>query len=154
MEITTPIFNILLADDDPDDRFFFKKALQELPVKHHLQTVSDGEQLVTYLQDNVDHLPDVLFLDINMPRMNGKECLAFIKKDQHFKCMVVVINSTSLSNDSADSLYELGAHYYLQKCDFTEMGVHIGKVLDLLAANKEQPMRCNFIINQARSYNN
>ncbi len=154
MEITTPIFNILLADDDPDDRFFFRKALQELPVKHLLQTVADGEQLVSFLDENINHLPDVLFLDINMPRMNGIECLTFIKGDCRLKCLVVVINSTSLRDDVADKLYGLGAHYYLQKCDFTEMGVHIGEVLELLTANKEQPMRCDFVINQARSHNN
>ena len=55
--------NILLADDDTDDRFFFDKALKEIPIATHLTTVHDGEQLMNYLSENSEHLPDVLFLD-------------------------------------------------------------------------------------------
>jgi CheY-like chemotaxis protein len=61
----TPL-NILLADDDKDDRFFFEKALQEVAIPTLLTTVNDGQELMDYLFKNSDHLPDVLFLDINM----------------------------------------------------------------------------------------
>ena len=63
--------HILLADDDIDDISFFDKALKELPVSVNLTTVNDGHQLMNYLSENLEHLPDVLFLDLNMPRKNG-----------------------------------------------------------------------------------
>jgi len=59
---------ILLADDDIDDCFFFEKALEELQLSTHLTIVHDGQQLMNYLSENSKNLPDVLFLDLNMPR--------------------------------------------------------------------------------------
>ena len=60
--------NILLADDDTDDCIFFKEALDELLLPTHLITVHDGEQLMQLLTNETTELPDVLFLDLNMPR--------------------------------------------------------------------------------------
>ena len=67
--------NILLADDDTDDCIFFKEALDELLIKTNLRTMHDGEQLMIYLGGTSRELMDVLFLDINIPRKNGFECL-------------------------------------------------------------------------------
>ena len=72
--------NILLADDDYDDCMFFKKALESLPIVSQLKMVHDGEQLMDLLLSEATTLPDILFLDLNMPRMNGMECLMEIKK--------------------------------------------------------------------------
>lgn len=87
--------NILLAEDDQDDRDFFDKVLKEIPVHTHLTTVIDGEQLMNYLYKNLGHLPDVLFLDLNMPRKNGFECLCEIKEDEKLKDLLVVMFSTA-----------------------------------------------------------
>jgi CheY-like chemotaxis protein len=92
-------FNILLADDDSDDCFFFDKALKTIPIATHLTTVHDGEQLMIYLSENTEHLPDVLFLDINMPRKNGFECISEIKKDKKLSSLFVVMFSTFYSRD-------------------------------------------------------
>ena len=70
---------ILLADDDTDDCIFFKEALDELLLPTKLMTVHDGEQLMHLLANESTELPDVLFLDLNMPRKNGFECLEEIK---------------------------------------------------------------------------
>ncbi len=137
---------ILLADDDADDRFFFQKALKEVRLQTELSMVSDGEQLMSFLEKNVDHLPSVIFLDINMPRKTGKECLAEIKNDSRFSSVPVVIYSTSLSEDVADEFYKAGAHYYFQKCDFSELAEGLTKILNLLLTNSEQPGRNDFII--------
>jgi CheY-like chemotaxis protein len=142
-----PFFTILLADDDADDRFFFKKALDELPDKYRFAEVHDGERLMTYLENNADNLPDVLFLDLNMPRKNGIECLVEIKENKAFKKLIMVICSTSLRDDVADSLYATGAHYYLHKCDYTELSKSIGHVLALLTESTAQPPRKGFIVN-------
>ena len=79
------LLNILLADDDNDDCTFFEAALSALNLKTQLKTVNDGEALMTYLSENVHQLPDVLFLDLNMPRKNGFECLTDLKENNRFK---------------------------------------------------------------------
>ena len=68
-------FHILLADDDLDDRFLFEDALNKLSLPTRLTTIDDGERLINYLYKNTHQLPDVLFLDLNMPRKNGSECV-------------------------------------------------------------------------------
>ena len=138
---------ILLADDDKDDRFFFEKALKEIPIATKLITVEDGEKLMNYLTENLEDLPDVLFLDLNMPRKKGSECLSEMKQNPKLKEIPVIIYSTSLHEEIATELYQNGAHYYLQKCDFTELPKIIEQVLSLLAENPKQPSRDKFIVN-------
>ncbi|MES2688851.1 MAG: response regulator [Bacteroidota bacterium] len=106
---------ILLADDDKDDCGFFHDALQQLPIETTLTTVSDGEQLMNYLAENKEKLPAVLFLDLNMPRKNGFECLSEIKQDEKLKDLPVVIFSTSDSRDKINSLFKSGAQVYIRK---------------------------------------
>ncbi len=138
--------NILLADDDADDRYFFEKALKEIPIATDLKTVSDGERLMDHLSKNQANLPDVLFLDLNMPRKNGSECLAEIKGNKQLKHIPVVLCSTSLGNDFANELYQTGAHYYLHKCDFAELKNNIHAVLMLLKKDPVQPARNKFMV--------
>jgi CheY-like chemotaxis protein len=113
--------NILLADDDKDDRFFFEKALQELPVATHLTTVQNGEQLMDYLDINSAHLPDVLFLDLSMPRKTGFECLSEIKENEKLKNLPVVMFSTSftrgieLEMNLINMLSRMGSQDYIRK---------------------------------------
>lgn len=83
--------NILLVDDDKDDRFFFARALKALSIPTILVTISDGEQLMSYLSKNSEQLPDVLFLDLNMPRKNGNECLSEIKLNKKIKQLPVIL---------------------------------------------------------------
>lgn len=145
-EKQNPSLNILLADDDKDDRFFFEKALHEVTIPKVLATVNDGQELMDYLFENSEHLPDVLFLDINMPRKKGSECLTEIKGDPKLKALPIIIYSTSFSDDIANDFYKTGAHYYLQKRDFTELAKSIEKVLAMLAENPNQPSRDKFVI--------
>lgn len=112
---------ILLADDDRDDRFLFKEALSELPIETNLETVHDGEQLMNYLNEHADNLPDVLFLDLNMPRKNGFECLSEIKFTDKIKELPVIMFSTSFPRDAhyeqdmIKMLYKIGATDYIRK---------------------------------------
>lgn len=142
---TEPI-SILLADDDKDDRFFFNLALEALSIPTKLATVVDGEKLMDYLTENSHQLPHVLFLDHNMPRKNGAECLTEIKLNPKLKSLPVVIYSTSLRNEIADVFFENGAHYYVKKCDFDQLQKIITHVLGLLNENQNRPTRENFIL--------
>ena len=114
--------NILLADDDSDDCLFFKKALGELLFSTHLTIVHDGEQLMNYLSENSENLPDILFLDISMPRKNGFECLSEIKQNKKLKDLPVVMLSTSNSKDTISMVFKIGAHVYIHKPgDFAQL---------------------------------
>jgi CheY-like chemotaxis protein len=139
--------SILLADDDTDDRFFFAKALQALSIPSSLKTVENGELLITYLLENSENLPDVLFLDLNMPMKNGSECLLFIKKNEKLKKLPVIIYSTSLHVEIADLLYKNGAHYYIRKTELPDLKKVLSKVLPLiLAKNLNRPSREEFVL--------
>ena len=113
--------HIILADDDIDDRQFFEKALKEIPIPNHFTTVNDGEQLMNYLHMNSDHLPDILFLDLSMPRKTGFECLSEIKEDEKLKDLPVIMLSTSFPRDNKyeqhiiNVLYTIGAMDYIRK---------------------------------------
>ena len=139
---------LLLADDDMDDRLFFEDAIEELFTSYKLSTVTDGVELMEVLFDNSEQLPDILFLDINMPRKNGCECLAEIKANDMLKKIPVVIFSTSLDMEIVNKLYENGAHYYIRKPgDFNVLKKVIYQATVLLKEdNINQPERNNFII--------
>jgi CheY-like chemotaxis protein len=87
--------NILLADDDADDRAFFGQALRQIPIAANLITVNDGEELMEYLSQHAEQLPEVLFLDLSMPRKSGFECLTEMKDNSTLKDIPVVMFSTS-----------------------------------------------------------
>lgn len=116
-----PPLNILLVDDDADDRAFFDKALGEIPIEVNLITLNDGEQLMDYLATNSEQLPDVLFLDLSMPRKSGFECLTEMKDNIKLKELPVVMFSTSYTQDfnyelsMINVLYKLGAQDYIRK---------------------------------------
>ena len=125
-QVQVPL-KILLADDDMDDRIFFDKALQEIPVDTTLHTVNNGEELMKYLTENEDRLPDVLFLDLSMPRKTGFECLAEIKENEKFKALTVIMFTTSftrgieLEDNLKTTLSRMGAQEYIRKPgDFAE----------------------------------
>ena len=107
--------HILLADDDKDESFLFKEALGELQLSTSLTNVNDGQLLMQKLFNKKTRLPDVLFLDLNMPRKNGFECPHEIKQDERLKHIKVIIFSTSVPEIVADLLFESGAHYYVHK---------------------------------------
>jgi CheY-like chemotaxis protein len=119
---------ILLADDDKDDRFLFKEALKELSFSTNLETVHDGEQLMKYLSEHENDLPNVLFLDLNMPKINGFECLTEIKANNKLNSLPVIMFSTSYprdihyEEDMIKMLYKIGAQDYIRKpTDFSEL---------------------------------
>jgi len=139
--------NILLADDDIDDISFFKKALEMVPLVTHLKTVSDGEELMKYLLENSENLPHLLFLDINMPKKNGHECLIEIKKNEKLKDLPVVMYSTAKEPDTISTLFKAGAVIYIHKpSDFTELVQVILHALPIASENifSNGKLKCTF----------
>lgn len=108
------IVDIVLADDDMDDCLLFKDALEELDVPTRLTTCSNGDELMTLLR-NAELLPDVVFLDLNMPRKNGFECLTEIKQANKLRSLPVIIFSTSFEPKIVDMVCKNGAAHYICK---------------------------------------
>jgi CheY-like chemotaxis protein len=104
-----------LADDDDDDRLLFEDALRELSMDTSLIMATDGVDLMEKLQGTVPPPPSVIFLDINMPRKNGFECLTEMKQIEKFRAIPVVIFSTSNEDSTIDRTYRQGANFYIHK---------------------------------------
>jgi len=105
----------MLADDDEDDRLFFKEAFEEVKIKYDISTFNDGEQLMQYLNQHGNPLPDIIFLDLNMPRKSGMECLREIRQDDRLKRISVAIYSTSSSEQDIEDTFVAGANVYIKK---------------------------------------
>jgi len=147
--------NILLADDDIDDCIFFKQAVEELLLPVNFTAVHDGEQLMQQLTNETNKLPHVLFLDLNMPRKNGFECLSEIKLNEKLKQLPVIMFSTSFEQGVVNQLYLNGAQYFIRKpSEFTQFKKIIHQTLALIAqelpannvGNIAQPTKENFVL--------
>jgi CheY-like chemotaxis protein len=124
--------HILLADDDPDDRLFFKYAIEELKIKPIVSTVNDGVELMAYLTKPEVVLPHVVFLDLNMPRKGGMECLKEIRTNKLFKDLSVAIYSTSGSEKDIEESFVLGANIYIRKPnDFNSLKKILAEVINI-----------------------
>ena len=113
---------ILLADDDEDDRHITREALEHARVVNDLYAVEDGVELLDYLKRRGKYgdaahspRPDLILLDLNMPRLSGREALEFIKQDAELRSIPVVVLTTSREPDDIDRLYEIGANSYVSK---------------------------------------
>jgi DNA-binding response OmpR family regulator len=102
-------------DDDIDDQEIFEMALQEVDEKIHLITANDCAEGLKRLKENLSLIPDFIFLDINMPKMNGMQCLPEIKRLQHLSNSKVIMYSTSTDEDIQRTTRELGADEFLVK---------------------------------------
>ena len=105
---------IILAEDDDDDSQFFEEALESYSDAPVLIRAKDGVELTDLLHDTAQ-LPDLIFLDLNMPRKNGAQCLQEIREQKAFEHLPVIVLSTSSSIDIIDSMYDSGANLYVEK---------------------------------------
>lgn len=108
---------LLMADDDKDDREMLKVAFEDQCRGHELELVCDGDELMKCLERcYADHnMPNLILLDLNMPRKDGKTALREIKADARFKDIPVVIYSTSDNEDDKSETLDLGAKAYIVK---------------------------------------
>ncbi|MCW3084132.1 MAG: hypothetical protein JWP12_1498 [Bacteroidetes bacterium] len=119
----------MIVDDDTDDRFFFRKAIDEIDSSNICQEACNGQDALDQLR-KMEQFPDFIFLDLNMYIMNGKECLAELKKDERLKKIPVIIYSTSLYAQDIENMRKLGAVHYLAKpFDITKLSQEITAIL-------------------------
>jgi len=114
-------FLLLMADDDPEDCLLAAEAIQENGFGYQVHFVHDGEELLEYLhrtgryRQTPSKLPDLVLLDLNMPKLDGREALRRIKSDLRLRSMPVVILTTSRQEEDVQRCYQMGAASFLSK---------------------------------------
>jgi CheY-like chemotaxis protein len=111
--------NVLLVEDDPGDVLITREALSTAKVLHNLNVVDNGEDAMTFLRREGEYAgvvrPDLIFLDLNLPRLNGHEVLALVKEDETLRHIPVVVLTTSNAEEDVLRSYDLHANAYVTK---------------------------------------
>ena len=134
--MTEPIkTRFLIADDDTDDSGMFCEALYHVaPKKMQCLRVENGQELFEFLSHEGRSMPDLIFLDINMPIMNGWQCLKKLKDDSSWKQIPTIMYSTSSSRRDIDLAYELGAMLFVTKPEDID---ELRGILEVFATSSE-----------------
>jgi len=111
------IFSVLNIDDDQDDRSIFCEAVAEISAEINCVTKASGEEALEYLK-SAQHLPKVIFLDINMPVMSGKACLNELKRSEKLSAIQVVVLSTTVNPKEIHEFKKLGAEFLHKEADY------------------------------------
>jgi CheY-like chemotaxis protein len=124
------IKHLIIADDDEDDQMLLKEAIQEYSDAIDLTVISDGKQLINFL--NKDNSPDLILLDLNMPYKNGTECLMEIRANESLRHIPVVILSTSRNVRDIELCFNFGANLFFTKpCSFLSLKILIRSILSI-----------------------
>jgi len=113
---------VLIVDDDPADQFLVQEAMQVANLNYNLRLVSDGDEAIEYLYHRGRYTdgvraprPDLILLDLNMPRLSGRQVAQAVKSDPNLKSIPVVVLTTSGHETDVQDLYGIGVNSYLQK---------------------------------------
>jgi DNA-binding response OmpR family regulator len=106
---------LFIIDDDEDDQLFINEAMKDLNIPFECFYANNGETALKHLKDETVPFPDFIFLDLNMPKLNGKECLIEIKKLSKYSTVPLIIYTTSSNQKDKQEIMQLGAHYFLTK---------------------------------------
>ncbi|MFD3971659.1 response regulator [Streptomyces cyaneofuscatus] len=108
-------YSVLLVEDDPADALLIEEALVDRGMARTIDQVTDGVAALQYLRDPARQRPDLIVLDLNMPRMNGRELLAVLKEDDALSNIPVVVLTTSAAPDDVEDAYRRHANAYVTK---------------------------------------
>ena len=137
---------VLFVDDDTDESYLFNEALEHAGLDIELSRAKNGNDLLTFLH-NEPLLPDLVFIDLNMPYKDGLEALTEIRKQHKFKELPLVIYSTIKNDQQIDSSYEHGANLFVVKPDdFEGMVKVVKKICTIDWKNFATPKREDFLI--------
>jgi CheY-like chemotaxis protein len=125
---------LLMAEDDPEDQLLVQKAFQKARLANHLDIVEDGEELLDYLFRRGEfanaHRPDLILLDLNMPRKDGREALHEIKADPELHQIPIVVLTSSSADEDIVRSYDLGVNSYIEKPVTFEKLVEVVEALE------------------------
>lgn len=125
--------SILLVEDSPSDVRLIREALKETPIPVELHAACDGIEAMDYLNDSIVGLnpkPDLILLDLNLPRKNGREVLAEIKASHRLKQIPVLIMTSSHSDEDIGQAYALNANCYITKPGNLDEYLHVVKSIE------------------------
>lgn len=123
---------LMLADDDLDDCEMFQLALEEVGANVTLDIFHDGKSLIEFLRNTGSDIPDIVFLDLNMPILNGLEALREIRSDEQLRELSIAIYSTSNTDKDIEETLASGANIYITKpTSFRSLKEVISKVLKI-----------------------
>ncbi|GGZ65261.1 response regulator [Streptomyces subrutilus] len=115
MNVSPRTYDVLLVEDDAADVLLIEEALHEHGLPRTITQVDDGLAALAHLQDPAAPRPDLIVLDLNMPRMNGRELLAVLKADEDLALIPVVVLTTSNAPDDIHGAYQQRANAYVTK---------------------------------------
>ena len=115
LHMMKPKRTFFIVDDDIDDQDLFIEAVNEVDDSIECMSASNCEEALDLLKNKKIGMPDMIFLDLNMPRLNGKQCLAELKKEAHLADIPVIIYSTSSEKRDIEETSRLGAAHFLTK---------------------------------------
>lgn len=134
---------ILLVDDDADDQLFFMDALSEIDAEVHCEITRNGSEALNRLEK--DPLPDLIFLDLNMPVMNGFDCLAELRKRDDLSHIPVIIYSTTSDHSTVKKTHDLGANAFFRKPnDFPSMRTKLEELLQINFDRRDNNLQFSF----------
>ena len=126
MNTVSRMITIVIADDDADDRLMAKEALEECRLANNIDFVEDGVELLDYLRARgryasrrADRRPGLIILDLNMPKMDGREALREIKADPFLRRIPIVVMTTSKAEEDIYRTYDLGVNSFITKPVFS-----------------------------------
>ena len=121
--------SVILAEDDPDDHDFFSQALQEISSTIKLTSVENGEDLMTLLKS---FIPDIIFLDLDMPYKNGLQCISEIRNNPLLQFIPIVIFSSTTRPANIETAYEMGADlFFIKPAVYKDLVSSIKAILNL-----------------------
>jgi CheY-like chemotaxis protein len=138
--------NVLLhVEDDPNDVLLLQRAFRKANTQIPIQAVTDGDKAVAYLTGADEYadrekypLPSLVLLDLKMPRKSGLEVLAWIRSQQSFRRLIVIIFTSSKHDDDVNKAYDLGANSYLVKPVGFDMLVEVANLIQQYWVNRNE----------------
>ena len=138
----TKSLSFLLVDDDTDDTSLFREVLEEVNPSIIFNWAEDGQEALQFLKNEDSELPDIIFLDLNMPRMGGKECLAEIKNDAKLHKIPVIMYTTSSQSRDIEETMQKGAICFITKpTNMKELKNILSSIAGNVHSNLEKTLR-------------
>jgi CheY-like chemotaxis protein len=143
---------LFIIDDDEDDQLFLHEAMNDLNIPIDCYYANNGELALQQLRNEEIPVPDFIFLDLNMPKLNGKECLVEIKKLPKYAEVPIIIYTTSSNQRDKQEIMQLGAHYFLTKP--TRISELCSSLLDIFSMDWKQVLKTRQSIETTRPKGN
>ena len=158
--MNTWLSSVLLVDDDSNDVFFMKRAFKEVNISTPLMVAQDGQEAIEYLSgagrfaDRLLHpLPCFLILDLKMPRKTGLDVLKWLREQPVFRCLPVMIFSSSAHRYDVERAYQFGANSFVVKPGSVEQRTDLARFIkDFWLQTNQPPLMCTEGIDVARQF--